>query len=128
MTARAMPAEFDSAAFLREAKLNFIRLQDANDRGDLSTLREVTTGGMFEAILADLQPQQRRAQHTDVVNLDANLLEVATQGGKQCVSVRFYGTVREDGGEAARFQEVWHLQKPVSGGSGWVLAGIQQVS
>jgi predicted lipid-binding transport protein (Tim44 family) len=26
------------------------------------------------------------------------------------------------------FEEVWNLHKPVSGGAGWMLAGIQQVA
>ena len=126
-SAPAIPDGFDSAAFLRQAKLNFIRLQEANDRGDVNTLREVTSDSMFDTLMADLQ-SHRPAQHTDVVNLNANLLEVATEGDKHWASVRFHGTIREDEGEAAPFEEVWHLQKPVTGASGWVLAGIQQVS
>jgi predicted lipid-binding transport protein (Tim44 family) len=123
-----IPSDFDSAGFLRQAKLNFIRLQEANDSGDLNALREVTTDSMYNALLADLRPH-RPAQHTDVVNLNANLLEVATEGDNHWASVRFYGTIREDeAGAGSAFEEVWHLQKPVSGRSGWLLAGIQQVS
>ena len=125
--ASTIPADFDSDGFLRQAKLNFIRLQEANDRGDINVLREVTTDTMYDAILADLRPH-RPAQHTDVVNLNANLLEVASEGDNHWASVRFYGTLREEDGAAAPFEEVWHLQKPVSGRSGWLLAGIQQVS
>jgi predicted lipid-binding transport protein (Tim44 family) len=36
--------------------------------------------------------------------------------------------IREETQEAAAFQEVWHLQKPVSGQTGWLLAGIQQAA
>ncbi len=122
-----IPAGFDSEAFLRQAKLNFIRLQEANDRHDLDSLREVTTDQMYDAIIADLAPGNP-AQHTDVVNLNASLLELATEGDKHWASVRFHGTLREEDGEAAPFEEVWHLQKPLSGRSGWLLAGIQQVS
>jgi predicted lipid-binding transport protein (Tim44 family) len=41
--------------------------------------------------------------------------------------VRFTGSLREDGGNAESFEEVWNLAKPIDGGSGWLLAGIQQV-
>ena len=68
------------------------------------------------------------AQPTDVVNLDASLVEVTTEGDSHWASVRFQGTIREDGREPAQFDEVWNLQKPVSGNAGWLLAGIQQVS
>jgi predicted lipid-binding transport protein (Tim44 family) len=122
-----LPQGFDAAAFIRQAKLNFIRLQEANDQRDLEALREVTTEPMYASIVADL-PSGPSSQPTDVVNLDASLLELTTEGENHWASVRFQGTIREDGREAAPFHEVWHLQKPVSGSAGWLLAGIQQVS
>mgnify|MGYP001618227673 FL=1 len=67
-------------------------------------------------------------QHTDVVTLNADLLEVATEGDKHWASVRFSGLVREEPGQApAPFEEVWNLSKPLDGSSGWLLAGIQQM-
>lgn len=124
-----VPAGFDVPGFLKQAKLNFIRLQEANDRGDIDALREVTTETMFATLSADLAARGGAAQYTDVVNLNASLLEVVTEGDTHWASVRFYGTIREEADAApAPFEEVWHLQKPVSGGSGWLLAGIQQVS
>jgi predicted lipid-binding transport protein (Tim44 family) len=122
-----LPAGFDADSFIRQAKLNFIRLQEANDQRDLDTLKEVTTEQMYDALVADL-PAKGGAQHTDVVSLDASLLEVSTEGQRHWVSVRFHGSIREDQRAAAPFEEVWHLQKPVSGETGWLLAGIQQVS
>ena len=35
-----VPADFDVEGFLRQAKLNFIRLQAANDRGDMEDIRQ----------------------------------------------------------------------------------------
>ncbi|MDH4172733.1 MAG: Tim44-like domain-containing protein, partial [Betaproteobacteria bacterium] len=119
-----LPPGFDAAAFLRAAKENFIRLQMANDSGRLDELREVTTTGMFEALRADAGA----GQHTDVVTLNADLLDVSTEGGRHWASVRFSGLVRETpGAEAASFEEVWNLMKPADGSSGWLLAGIQQM-
>ena len=105
----------------------FRSLQAANDARDLDTLKEVTTDEMYAAILADLAPRTG-PQHTDVVNLQAQLLEVTTEGDRHWASVRFEGMIREETQEAAAFQEVWHLQKPVSGQTGWLLAGIQQAA
>jgi predicted lipid-binding transport protein (Tim44 family) len=122
-----LPKGFDAAGFLRQAKLNFIRLQQANDQGDLDTLREVTTDEMYQSIVAE-RGSIAAPQATDVVNLEASLLEVSTEGEMHWASVRFGGNIREDGRDAAPFQEIWHLQKPVSGNTGWLLAGIQQVS
>jgi predicted lipid-binding transport protein (Tim44 family) len=119
-----VPAGFDAAGFLRTAKENFIRLQMANDSGRLEELRDMTTTGMFETLRADAGP----GQQTDVVTLNADLLEVATEGGRHWASVRFSGLVRETPGAApASFEEVWNLMKPADGSSGWLLAGIQQM-
>jgi predicted lipid-binding transport protein (Tim44 family) len=42
-------------------------------------------------------------------------------------SVRFAGSIRETPNTAPMaFEEVWHLQKPADGKTGWLLAGIQQ--
>ena len=56
------------------------------------------------------------------------MLDVATEGDLYIVSVRFSGLIREaPDHEGARFSETWHLEKPVQGRGGWVVAGIQQV-
>ena len=125
----AIPSDFDVAGFLKQAKLNFIRLQEANDRGDLDTLRDVTTDTLFDALAADVRTRGGLAQHTDVVTLDATLLEVATENNAHWASVKFAGQIREQAGALPTpFAEVWHLSKPVDGRSGWLIAGIEQIS
>jgi len=122
-----VPADFDVAGFLRAAKLNFIKLQVANDRGDLEEIREVTTPEMFEELKGPIMERSGLAQQTDVVSLNADLLEVKTEGDRHCASVRFSGMVWEIAGSAPMgFEEIWNLVKPVDGSSGWLLAGIQQ--
>jgi predicted lipid-binding transport protein (Tim44 family) len=124
--APAVPAGFDTAGFLRSAKMNFIRLQVANDQGRLDEIREFTTQEMFDELRKDVS--ERGQQHTDVVSLDADLLELATERDRHWASVRFSGTVREAPSDAPEgFEEVWNLVKPADGSSGWLLAGIQQM-
>ena len=119
-----LPAGFDAASFLKAAKLNFIRLQAANDSGRLDEIREFMTDELFDELKRDIQG----GQHTDVGSLQADLLEVATEGDRHWASVHFSGTVRDTPNAApAEFQEVWNLVKPASGASGWLLAGIQQM-
>jgi pimeloyl-ACP methyl ester carboxylesterase len=61
-------------------------------------------------------------------SLQADLLEVATEGERHWASVHFSGTIRDTPGAApAGFEEVWNLVKPADGSSGWLLAGIQQM-
>jgi predicted lipid-binding transport protein (Tim44 family) len=124
MPAARLPAGFDEAGFLKAAKLNFIRLQAANDSGRVEEVREFTTDELF----AELQQDIRGGQQTDVVSLQADLVDLTTEGGQHWASVRFSGLIREAPGEqAAEFAEVWNLVKPASGAGGWLLAGIQQM-
>jgi predicted lipid-binding transport protein (Tim44 family) len=123
-----IPDGFDVAGFLRAAKLNYMKLQIANDKGDLEELREFTSPELFEELKRDIVERRGTAQHTDVLSLNADLLEVATEGGTHWASVRFSGTIREAAAGATEgFEEVWNLAKPVDGSSGWTLAGIQQM-
>jgi predicted lipid-binding transport protein (Tim44 family) len=123
-----VPAGFDSAGFLRAAKMNFVKLQLANDAGQLDDIREFTTHEMFDALRQDVLSRPSTSQQTDVLNLNADLLEVATEKNEHWASVRFSGQVRETRGtDPVGFEEVWNLVKPADGSGGWLLAGIQQM-
>ncbi len=123
----ALPAGFDHAAFERIAKMIFIRLQAANDAGDLDDLRAFTTPEMFASARLDLQERGGVAQKTDVVTVDARLIDFAQEADRQVVSVRYSGLIREESeSAAAAFDEVWHLVRPLDGSRDWAIAGIQQ--
>lgn len=127
--AGAISAGFDVEGFLRVAKLNFIRLQAANDARNLNDLREFLTPELFAEVRMQIQERGDAPQETDVVALDAQLLEVVSDGGRYIASVRFSGTIREEAGSPAEpFAEVWNLVKPEDGSQGWMVAGIQQVA
>lgn len=124
-TAPSLPEGFDAEGFARTAKLIFIRMQAANDAGDLNDLRNFTTPEMFAAARLDLQERVSAKQQTDVVQLDAEVIDVAQDATQQIVSVRFHGLIREEqGGGANSFDEVWHLVKPFDGSREWAIAGI----
>lgn len=124
--ARALPPGFDREAFLRQARMQFNQLQAAWDTADRRALANVMTPAMFDEVSRDLAA--RSAHHaTEVVRLDAEVLEVTTEGDHHWASVQFTGLLREDGSESGKpFDETWNLTKPVDNSSGWLLAGIQQ--
>jgi predicted lipid-binding transport protein (Tim44 family) len=123
-----IPAGFDVDGFLRQAKLNFVRLQAANDSKNIEDVRNFTTPEMFAEIKLEIDERGGGTQQTDVVTLNADLLDVAEENRQYVASVRFHGAIRETEGAApAAFDEVWHLTKPVDGNRGWAVAGIQQV-
>jgi predicted lipid-binding transport protein (Tim44 family) len=125
--AKTLPAGFDAAGFLREAKLQFRRLQSAWDAGDRKAIVDVMTPAMAAEILRDLD-ERGAHQPTEIVALDAEMLEVSTDATEHWASVRFTGTVREDGGAPTPLDEIWNLSKPLDGSTGWLLAGIRQTA
>ena len=122
-----LPPGFDTLAFEKAAKLIFIRMQAANDAGDLQDLRAFTTPEMFAVARLDLQNRVGATQRTDVVRLAAEIADFAREDGRDVVSVRYHGLLREEtGGAAEPFDEVWHLVRPSDASRDWAIAGIQQ--
>ena len=127
--AARIPADFDTAAFERNAKVNFIRLQAANDAGDLDDIRQFTTPEMFAELKMELAERGTAAQKTEVMTIKAAVMDIDENADRYLVSVRFTGVMRDDSAEPDEsFDEVWHLMKSRTGSAGWALAGIQQTS
>lgn len=123
-----IPADFDVAGFVRNAKVHFIRLQAANDAGNLDDIREFTTPEMFAELKMNLSERGDAAQETDVVSVEADVIDVIEEATRYIVGVRFTGQIREEkNGPIQPFDEVWHLVKSRDGKAGWLLAGIQQL-
>lgn len=124
----SIPADFDVAGFVRQAKVNFIRLQAANDQGNVDDLREFTTPEMFAELKTTILARSGAGQRTDVLEIGAEVVEVVEEPSRYVVSVRYTGLIRDDGDAAPdAIDEVWHLVKPRTGTGGWLLAGIQQL-
>jgi len=124
-----VPAGFDTNAFLRIAKLNFVRLQAANDTKDLGDIREFVSPELYAEVKLQMDERGNVPQQTDVVTLNAELLDVTTEANRHIASVHFSGMIRETTGAAAEpFNEVWNLSKPIDDSKGWIIAGIQQVN
>jgi predicted lipid-binding transport protein (Tim44 family) len=124
-----IPAGFDVDSFLTAAKSNFVTLQDAWDRSDISALRSMMTDTMVVEIRNQLS--EREAQFpgqpnkTEVVMLEAQLLGIEEQTDAYLASVEFNGMIREDAASGpSPFREVWNMTKAKQGG-GWLVAGVQ---
>ena len=124
-----IPAGFDVDSFITAAKRNFVTLQDAWDRSDISALRSMMTDAMVVEIRNQLS--EREAQFpgqpnkTEVVMLDAQLLGIEEQADDYMASVEFNGMIREDAASGpSPFREVWNMTKSKQGG-GWLVAGVQ---
>jgi predicted lipid-binding transport protein (Tim44 family) len=124
-----IPSDFPVESFIRNAKTSFIRLQAANDRKDIDDIREYTTPEMFAEISMQMHERGDSVQHTDVLSLDASLLEAVTEGDFMIASVRFIAQLSENKGAPEQVDEIWHVQRDLrKDNSTWLLAGIQQTS
>lgn len=127
-SASSRPEWFQDEPFLREAKKHFIRLQADYDSGDLGDIREYVTPEMYAEIVMQLKERGAAPNVTEVVKLDAEIVEVVTENKLVIASVRFSGQIREEaGGGAHFFNEIWHIQKALDQpNANWFVAGIQQ--
>lgn len=126
--AGATLAGFDESAFLAGARIAYRDLQKAWDARDFDTLKSLTTDTMFGALQErsrDLGTENR----TDVLKLDAELLDSREVGGMWEAVVLFDAVLREDvNAQARQVREVWHFTKAAdSAAPKWYLDGIQQL-
>jgi predicted lipid-binding transport protein (Tim44 family) len=127
-TTPPIPEGFDQQAFLTGAKIALTTLQKAWDDRDLSEIRGLSTDKVF----AEIQEQLKTSatiNHTDILKLDAELLEVREIGAELEAVVFFDSIMREEiNAQAEQVREVWHFVKPkISIQPKWLLDGIQQL-
>ncbi len=126
-TTERWPADFNATEFIRHARLNFVRLQEAHDARDSAALADFLSADLLAEVQGQWQSEGAVQGKTDVVTLQSEVLEVVSEGLLYVASVRFSGLIREDGAsEPQPFDEIWHLEKPMRGASGWLVSGIQQ--
>ena len=119
---------FDQHSFLSGAKIAFTKLQKAWDDRDLAEIRSLSTDKVFAEIQDQLKTSATK-NHTDILKLDAELLEIREIGSELEAVVLFDAIMREDiNTQAEQVREVWHFVKPkISIQPKWLLDGIQQL-
>lgn len=124
----SIPPDFQVEPFLKNAKLSFINLQVANGAGDVEAIREYTTPELFEELHKQMQENSDQPQKTEVIFINADLLDVTITNDVAIASVRFNGQLRESPDALPEpFDEIWHVQKDLKDkNASWLLAGIQQ--
>ncbi|WP_027148557.1 Tim44 domain-containing protein [Methylobacter tundripaludum] len=127
--AAVIPKDFDQQAFLDGARRAFTELQKAWDERDLAEIRGLTTDKVFAEIQDQLKASATE-NRTEILKLDAELLEVREVGSELEATVLFDSIMREDStAQAEQVREVWHFIKPkVSIQPKWYLDGIQQLA
>lgn len=114
------PAGFESESFLRAAKVTFIRLQAAYDQKNREDLMAFTTPDVFAEIVLQLDERGDTPNKTEVVELNAELLNVS----QQTASVRFTGLIKENSDKPSSIDDIWHFRQYTPQGA-WIVAGLQ---
>ena len=123
-----LPKGFDERDFLEGAKGAFKMLQIAWDKQDLAEIRGLTTDKVFAEIQAQLKDSATE-NHTDVLKIEAELLEVREIGNELEAVVLFDTLMREDvSAQSEQVREVWtFIKQKNSMQAKWYLDGLQQL-
>ncbi|ENX33436.1 hypothetical protein F889_02096 [Acinetobacter colistiniresistens] len=121
-----LPDGTEPAAFLRIARQRFNHIQSVNSASNVEEIRRYLTPELYDSMYNDIMSNQDQ-DVAEFSNLNAMVVESATENGQYVVSVRFTGTVSEDLNSLPQpFTEIWHFVKPAGSQQDWVVAGIQQ--
>jgi predicted lipid-binding transport protein (Tim44 family) len=127
----SVPDGFDVDGFLSKAKENFVTMQDAWDRSDTSSLRQMMTDNMLTEIKAQIAERDTAStigqmSMTEVISLDAKLLGIEESMDGYLASIEFSGMIREESNTSPEsFKEIWNMSRSKQDNGGWLLAGIQ---
>jgi predicted lipid-binding transport protein (Tim44 family) len=119
------PAVSDVTGFTTNAKTQYLALQAAWDAGDIGKIRNMTTDTLFMELAQQIANRKGAPNHTEVMNLHCELLDVRDEASDTVATLRFTGTAREDGADTAGFEDIWSLTKPSNAAGGWLLAGVE---
>ncbi|HFD2141545.1 Tim44 domain-containing protein [Acinetobacter baumannii] len=121
-----LPDGSEPASFLRVARQRFNHIQSINSASNIEEIRRYLTPELYNSMYNDIMENQDQ-DVAEFSNLNAMVVDSATENGQYIVSVRFTGTVSEDLNSLPQpFTEIWHFVKPVGSQQDWVVAGIQQ--
>lgn len=122
-------ADFDEAEFLEGAKLFFSRYQQVADKAELDQLHGFLSDGVYQEALGRLQGGE--PERTEVMLVEARLVEQKTEGGHTLVSVRYEAQLRrgQSGERSENLSAVWEFSRDNGTGSGlWTLEKINPMN
>ena len=121
-----LPDGSEPATFLRVARQRFNHIQSMNTASNIAEIQRYLTPDLYQSMYQDIMANQDQ-DVAEFSNLNAMVVDSATENGQYVISVRFTGTVSEDLNSLPQpFTEIWHFVKPAGSNQDWLVAGIQQ--
>ena len=107
-----IPKDFDQQDFMKGAKAVYTRLQNSWDKRDIEDIRYFTSKEVWEEINRQAQEDPKPSK-TEILRVNARLLEVASSNSRTVASVLFDVMMRESREEdtAKEVREIWHFSK-----------------
>ena len=124
-----LPAGVDEAEFVSGVKALYARLQASWDRRDLDDIRRFASAEVFAEISRQAAEDPAPGK-TDVLMVEARVLEAATHDGQTVVTVLFDALLREEASAASpnQVREVWRTRRAERAAQPeWTLEGNQQL-
>jgi predicted lipid-binding transport protein (Tim44 family) len=124
-----VPDGFDREEFLEGAKALYLRMQKSWSSRDIDDIATFATPELMAEVRRQVE-EDGDPHPTEVLLVNASLLEVRTEGEKSDVSVYFDVLMREDPSvpQPIQAREVWHfVRNEAVAGDSWRLDGIQQL-
>jgi len=132
----AAKPQIDTAPFLDASRAIFVRMQAAWDKQDIEDIRRFCLPEMVAHIESQIKAEQRNI--TEVVTLEANLLDSWIESGREWAAVDFTAMMKEqtltaDGSlqeeSNAQVKEIWTFCHDTSSSDPtWFVAGIAQTN
>jgi len=121
-----LPAGFDVARFVEGAREHYGTLQDAWNRNDLEKIREYVSPELFAHLSAE-RAALSGEQHTEVTELQAELVRAEQVPGRAELSVKFSGRYRDTvEGIEEPITDIWHLERDLTTADApWIIVGIE---
>ena len=128
----AIQAHHEEDRLVAEVRNCFIEMQRAWDSADITRLRAMLTPDMAHLLgerLLERESQGASAQDTEIIVLEARLLNQEQTDTQRMASVEFSGMVRESPTQAPTpFRELWDMVQPRHTDSArWLVAGVQSL-
>lgn len=122
------PTWFDEEEFLTGAKATYTRLNEAWDNRDMQDIAQFTTPTFMKELKKQLD-KEPDPEKTEIILVNASVIEIKTLEDEECVSVYFNVLLREAHHTESPIdiREIWHFVRPITGESSWKVDGIQQV-
>lgn len=116
---------FNTEEFLAGAKQLYVRMQESWDLRDIEDIKQFTSPIMHKDIEEQFKEDPNPSK-TQIILINANVLEVKQEGDYEQVAVLFDVLMKEaENADNEQVREIWNFSRNKAQNGTWILDGIQ---